>query len=114
MSVLLIFAVMLAEHLYNVPQPMIVEVLRDVKVSGAPGEGDLHILQTRLATTVPLPAPFVIKKGEQFETLGRFSGGACRIRFRRRITDLTECRWLDGFADRQTDTFKLIASQQTK
>lgn len=53
--------------------------------------------------------PFVLKKGQRFQMVGMGQEGGCRIRVGEKEYGITSCHWLDGFADHQTDLFRVVS-----
>ncbi len=56
---------------------------------------------------------FTITKGRRFLMVRIATEGECRIEFEKHQYDVSSCPWLDGFADHQTDVFKVIAGGGT-
>ena len=85
--------------------PLTIEVRQDVAVRASEGShgqerGVLYASQA-----------FQIKKGQRFQMIKIYTEGECRVRFQQREHDLHSCPWLDGFADHQSDIFRVIRTQ---
>ena len=89
------------------PQPVVVEVQRDVEVRRSEGGSERR-------GTLYTNAQFRIRKGERFLMLRTVQEGSCRIRFHQREYELSSCPWVDGFTDHQADIFKVITPKNTK
>ena len=83
--------------------PITIEVLRDV-----PAHKDDQPSQQRGVLYASTPKPFTIRKGQRFLMIKVYSEGECRIEFEKRQYDVASCPWLDGFADHQSDIFKVV------
>jgi hypothetical protein len=88
--------------------PATIEALQDVPArpveTGVQARGVLYVTGGKA---------FTIKQGRRFLMVKIASEGACRIEFDKRRHDVSSCPWLDGFADHQTDVFKVIAGGGT-
>jgi len=54
--------------------------------------------------------PFVLKKGQRFQMVEIGQEGGCRIKVGEMEYGITSCPWLKGFADHQTDLFRVVAN----
>ncbi len=83
-----------------------IEVLRDVEVRGPStlkGGGarqERGVLYAATART--------IRKGERLVMTKELGEGACQVRLRSEMLDLSSCPWLEGFRDRQRDVFRVL------
>jgi len=104
-NTLTLLAVALAAQAQTNPNwqlPATIEALRDVKAGRGPYErGKLGLDADE----------FVIKKGERFQMIEIHGEGGCRIRVKQAEYDLGSCYWLEGFADSETDIFKVVSGR---
>jgi hypothetical protein len=103
-SLVLAFALLLAAP-SDLPWrlPATIEVQRDVEVGRGP------YVRGTLSMFGPDLEGFVIKKAERFQMVKIYEEGGCRIRFHEMERDISSCYWVEGFADPESDIFKVIS-----
>jgi hypothetical protein len=88
--------------------PVTIEAAKDV-----PARLDDGTTQRR-GTLYVSGGPFLIKKGQRFQMVRIYSEGQCRILLEKKEYYVSSCPWLDGFADHQTDIFRIIPAALEK
>lgn len=87
--------------------PVTIEALQDVPAhvesSGGQKRGVLYVGRNET---------FTVKAGQRFRMVKIYAEGSCRIEFQNRQYDVSSCPWLDGFADQQTDIFRVVAGRR--
>ena len=95
--------------LMGVPQsdqrvPVTVRVKQRVEVIR--GKGCME--RDKLCLDDTTSKPFTIEKGETFEMIEELQEGNCRIRFKKREVEISDCWWRQGFRDQRLDIYEVI------
>ena len=89
----------------QIPPPVTVEVLKDVEVTRPTREGEQ---KGKLYLDDATTKPFRFRKGDRFVMIAIGQEGGCRVRFRGKEFGFSSCPWTEGFADHQSDVFRVI------